>query len=164
VSSVLDDVELGAEEESLAIAGTPLELITFRLGGQLFGVDLATTLVVADLAKIAVVPGAPRHVLGVMNYRGGIVPVVDLRPLLGLAAGPPRHDAKVLIFDSPASEKGVGCVVDALEDIVATATDHIQAPPEGLSAVSARFVSGVLNLGHELVGVLDLRSIDGRPI
>lgn len=160
MSSVLESLDTGEQEAISTDESDTFQLMTLRLGGQLFGIDLGATRVVVPLAGIAVVPGAPSHVLGVMNHRGGIVPVIDLRAPLGLQAGPLEPDAKVMIVESKLSEGGVGCVFESLEDIVTVSARDIQPAPPNLGAAAARYIAGAIEVYGELVGLLEPRGFD----
>lgn len=131
--------------------------VTFRLGPQEYGVPVEAVQEVLRVPEIAPVPGAPAAMLGVMNLRGSIVPVIDGRSRFALPAIEPDDRRRVLVLHLDAQPCGM--LVDRVADVVDLADDDIQP----MSAVDAREpnspVSGVAYRGDGFVVLIDTGSL-----
>jgi len=122
--------------------------VRMALGGELYALPVDTVLEVADLGDVAPVPGAPGAVLGVCNLRGNVLPVIDVRPLLGTA------EAGAVAQRLVVTERGggrVGLAVDAVTDV---------GPLPGTAEpTDAEHVNGAVIVQGALVGLLELDSL-----
>jgi len=135
------------------------QVIIFRLGPDEFAVPIEQVWQVERLADQTVtwVPRGPDFLEGVINVRGQVIPVVDLKKRLGMPAGerPPR--ARILIVEM--AEQRVGLIVDAVSDICWFPTDQIEPPPPMVAQISGVFVQGVVREEERLLILLDLREV-----
>ncbi len=135
----------------------PRLFCTFRLGEQLFGVDVADVKEVNPETTLTPVHHAPPQVLGYVNLRGQIYLVLDLRQLLGLPAGRPGQDSRLLIFKPSVGDSLAG-LVDRIGDIVAVDPSRIEPwagkTSDGLSPAAGELLAGVAQLDKELLLIL----------
>jgi len=134
------------------------QLITFEIGGRRLGIDIMAVREIRAWSPATPLPNAPAHVGGVLNLRGVILPVMDLRQQLGWGKTDP--DGRHVIIVIRIGEHLRGLVVDAVHDIVTIAPEDIQPVPEVGAAVSARFLQGIANLGDRLIMIMDLDRLD----
>ena len=136
------------------------QLITFEIGGRQLGIDIMAVREIRAWSPATPLPHAPAHVGGVLNLRGMILPVMDLRQQLGW--GKTDSNARHVIIVVRVGENLRGLVVDGVNDIVTIAPDAIQPVPEVGEAVPARYLRGIANLGDRLIMLLDLDGLDPR--
>jgi purine-binding chemotaxis protein CheW len=145
-------------------AGAPTEqYLSFLLGTEEYGVDIQKVQEIKGWDTVTRVPYSPHYVLGVINLRGSIVPVIDLRIRFGLEEVP--HDATTVIIvvhvPGERGERTVGMVVDAVADVYDVAIQNIMPPPEALGSVDRVFVSGLANQNGKMLILLD---VDGLVV
>lgn len=131
-----------------------LQLATFYVGDMLLGLEIDQVQEINRCLDVTVVPHAPDWVRGVINLRGDVVTVIDLRSVLGLERGTVTKDSRNLIVN--VSGELVGLCVDRIADIITVASDDLIPPPPNISAVDQRFFSGVATNEDEIVAVLNL--------
>lgn len=130
------------------------ELVAFRAAGQDFCVDIMSVREIRGWTAATIVPHAPDYVLGVMNLRGAVVPVVDLSRRLGLGAteGDDRH----VIIIAMVGPQMTGLLVEAVSDILSIPSEEIRPTPEVASDVARSFIAGVICEGERLLRLIDL--------
>jgi purine-binding chemotaxis protein CheW len=126
--------------------------LTFSLGGESYGVDILCVQEIIALPLLTKLPRAPEHVLGVMNLRGMVVPVLDLRRKLGLEIGEEEPVVTVLTV----RDQYVGAVVDSVSDVITVEEDEVQEAPEFASQINRSYLRGLLNRDGELIVLLEL--------
>lgn len=154
---VIGDEASGAE--------MPTRFVTFRVAGETYALDVLRVREVLRTADIVPVPGAPDSVLGVINLRGSIVPVVDARHRLGLAPPPPELSSRVLIMES--GWQAVGLRVDSVSEVTTVCAGDYEPPPAIGRGEPARCLRGVVRRADEfmiLVDVDDLLPSTGEAI
>lgn len=135
------------------------QYLTFTLGGEEYGVEILKVQEIKGYAPVTPIPNTPPYVRGVMNLRGAIIPVVDLRAKLGMGETAPGQFTVIIVVR--VGPKTVGLVVDAVSDVLDIPADAIQATPDFGPQVDARFISGMARTGDRLVVLLDLDRILG---
>jgi purine-binding chemotaxis protein CheW len=145
-------------------SGAPTEqYLSFILGSEEYGVDIQKVQEIKGWDTVTRVPYSPHYVLGVINLRGSIVPVIDLRIRFGLEEVP--HDATTVIIvvhvPGDRGERTVGMVVDAVADVYDVAGENIMPPPEALGSVDRVFVRGLANQNGKMLILLD---VDGLVV
>ena len=136
-----------------AIPDSTREYLAFRLGDEQYGIDITRVREIRALEPVTRLVEAPAYVRGVINLRGEIVLVTDLRARFGLP--PAESDAKPVMIVIDAKD-AVGMVVDGVTDVVPLAASEIQSPPSMQGAVDERFVQGVATVDDRLMVVLDI--------
>jgi purine-binding chemotaxis protein CheW len=142
------------------------QFLTFDIGGQLFGIPILSVQEIRGWDKIAQIPRTPAHVLGVINLRGSVVPVLDIRARLGMNSREVTATTVVVIVRVEVNGQPVtvGCVVDAVSDVAAFPVDRILRAPDTCGTVDSHFVRGVADSGAGLVLVLEIeRLIEQGP-
>jgi purine-binding chemotaxis protein CheW len=133
------------------------ELVTFRVGEQDFCLDISFVREIRGWTPATVLPHAPDFVLGVINLRGAIVPIVDLANRLGLGATQP--DDRHVIVIAVVGQQTVGFLVDSVADIIGVAPTAIQPTPEVASQSTVRFIQGVIALEDRMLRLIDISTI-----
>jgi purine-binding chemotaxis protein CheW len=137
------------------------QYLSFFLGGQEYATDILRVQEIKGWDTVTRVPYSPNYILGVINLRGAIVPVVDLRVRLALESAP-FDSATVVIVARVAGARGeriVGLVVDAVSDVYGFSAENIQPPPEAVGSLDQMFVLGLAKLEDKLVIILDIERL-----
>lgn len=125
----------------------PGRYLTFHLGAAHYGVPLRAVREVVRMGPVTVVPLMPAHVRGVMNLRGNVVPVLDLRAKFGMSAVEYTERACIVFFDVPGNNTrnvgSVGAIVDGVDDVVMLAQPQLMPPPDFADAVDTDYLLGV---------------------
>ncbi len=148
---------LGALSSQTHVAADGSQYLTFRLGAEEYGVEILKVQEIRSYSAITPVPNTPRAVKGVMNLRGQIIPVVDLRTKLGLPETAYSRFAVVIV--AVISGKVVGLLADGVSDVLAVARTDIQAAPDFGTPVEARLISGIAKAGEKLVILLNVEQL-----
>jgi len=135
-------------------AETLLHLVTFQLGREEYGVEIASVQEIIRATDITPVPGAPSHVRGVINLRGKIIPVVDLRKRFALAPVATADDQRIIVVEL--GEKRIGMLVDSVSQVIKIPSGLVEEMPEEATSVDENFIRGVGKLDNRLVIILDL--------
>lgn len=133
------------------------ELIAFRIDDQDFCFNIMAVREIRGWTAATVIPHAPEYVLGVINLRGAVVPIVDLAQRLKLTVPEPTSRNVVIItrINGPI----VGLLVDAVSDILSVKTEDIQPTPDVANEKATGFVTGIITHHDRMIRLLDLEAI-----
>jgi purine-binding chemotaxis protein CheW len=140
-----------------------LQLVTFGLGGEEYAVDILKVQEINRPRQITKVPNAPCYVEGVINLRGKVIPVIDLRKKFGLPEQDNKALSRIMIMD--AQGHTVGIVVDHVSEVLRIPSDIVEpAPAMAAASVEEDFIRGIAKMSDRLVILVDMDSIIGRGI
>ncbi|MBB5575942.1 chemotaxis protein CheW [Rhizobium paranaense] len=143
------------EPKSLIGAGRDtLEIIAFRLHGQEFCVTTTTIREIRGWSPSTPVPHAPSDVLGVMNLRGSVIPIIDLARKLGMAATAPNERSAIVVAEVHGMV--LGLLVDQVSDILTVRGDEIQPVPEIATSFDRGFSDGIITHEDSMICFLNL--------
>lgn len=138
----------------------PGKYLTFRLGGALYGLPVLTVREIIRLLPITPVATMPAHVRGVINLRGKVIPVVDLRTRFGLTTTPDNDRTCIIVTQvAAAGGRGYGVIVEGVEEVVTISADDVEPTPDFGGAVDVRFITGIATAGTTLTTLIDLDAI-----
>ena len=137
----------------MGVASDGTQFLTFALGAEEYGVAILNVQEIKGYAPVTPIPNTPAYVKGVMNLRGTIVPVIDLRVRLGMPAV--EYSPFTVIVVMTVGTTVVGVIVDAVSDVVTVADGEMQAAPSFGTDVDVRFVASIAQVGEKLVVLLD---------
>ncbi|HXL02798.1 MAG TPA: chemotaxis protein CheW [Candidatus Atribacteria bacterium] len=133
------------------------QLVAFQLGEETYGVDISQVEEIIRMQPITRVPGAPDFVEGVINLRGRVIPVIDLRKRFRL---PPREETKnTRIVVVEVSPNTVGMIVDAVDEVLRISEEKVEAPSTLISSIDTEYIKGVGKLDNKLLILLDLSKV-----
>jgi purine-binding chemotaxis protein CheW len=133
------------------------QMVGFRVGAETFAVPIALVHEIVRLPRITAVPEAPSYVEGVMNLRGKIVPVVDLRKRFGEPT--PVADKRNRVIVAELDGRRFGLIVDSASEVLKIAPAQVEAPPAVFGEGEVRYVTGVAKLGARIVILVDLTKV-----
>ena len=142
------------------------QYVTFVCGDVEYGVEILRVQEIKGWEGVTRVPYTPPYLLGVMNLRGVIVPVIDLRARLGLASRPFDSSTVVIVVrvDLAVGEKTVGIVVDAVSEVYNVADDAVKPTPDLGAGADDACVSGLTSVDDKMVMLLDLNRLVASSI
>ena len=133
-----------------------LQLVAFSIGEQTYGVEITSVREIRAWNGATPLPNTREFVRGVINLRGTIVPIFDLRARFGAGQTSPTRTHVVVVI--AVREKWVGLLVDAVRDILTVSADDVHAVPEGNAADSA-LLGGIVTHEERMVGLIDLEAV-----
>ena len=143
--------ELGHRDAEL------LQLVTFNIAEEEFGVDILSVQEIIRLMQITTVPRAPACIEGVINLRGKVIPVIDMRKRFNLPAIERGSRTRIIVMEFGA--KIVGFLVDAVSEVLRIPAGTVESAPAVVSGVGSEYIKGVGKLDDRLLILLDLDSL-----
>lgn len=137
-----------------------LQLVTFSIAEEEFGVDILKVQEIIRTMEITKVPRAPEFVEGVINLRGKVIPILDLRRRFGLVSR--EHDKHTRIIVIEINNMIVGFVVDSVSEVLRIPASTVEPPPPVVAGLESEYISGVGKLEDRLLILLDLDSLLSR--
>ena len=134
-----------------------LQLVSFNIGDEEFGVDILKVQEINRMLDVTRVPNAPEYVDGVINLRGKVIPIIDLRRRFGMARK--EHDKSTRIVVVELSGKVVGFVVDAVSEVLRIPKSVTEPPPPIVAGIEAEYITAVGKLEDRLLILLDLEKV-----
>ncbi len=134
-----------------------LQLVSFNIGDEEFGVDILKVQEINRMLNVTRVPNAPDYVEGVINLRGKVIPVVDLRKRFGLP--PKERDKNTRIIVIELNGKTVGFVVDSVREVLRIPKSVTEPPPALATNINAEYITAVGKLDDRLLTLLDMEKV-----
>ena len=134
-----------------------LQLVSFKIGNEEFGVDILNVQEINKVTQITKVPNSPDFVEGVINLRGRVIPVIDLRVRLGLERKQHNKDTRIIVVNI--GDKVLGFIVDSVNEVLRVPVNIFEAPPEIVAGVGSEFINSVGKLDDRLLILIDLNKI-----
>ena len=137
-----------------------LQLVTFRLGNEEFGIDIKKVQEINRMIDITKIPNAPSHVEGVVNLRGRIIPVVSLRTKLGFGLTEWDKSTRIMVVEIDGMT--LGFIVDSVSEVLRIQDAKMEPPPSITGSSDAAYIEGVINLPDRILILLDLKVLFGK--
>ena len=132
--------------------GQEIKVVVFALGKEEYGVEVEKVRTIERMMPMTRVPKTPDFVKGVVNLRGVVVPVIDLRERFGLETSEYTDNTRIIIVKQESIE--VGLIVDAANDVVDVDEEQIEEPPEIVGGIRAKYLRGIAKIDEERLLVL----------
>jgi purine-binding chemotaxis protein CheW len=143
------------------IAQEMIQLVTFMLGDEEYGVDVLKVREIIRVPGITRVPNTPHYVEGVINLRGKVIPVMSMRRRFGLGLQDFDNRTRVIVMEF--TDELMGFLVDAVSEVIRISPNEIQPPPAAVSSgVDQECMAGVINQSDRLIILLELEKIAVR--
>ncbi|MFC5759720.1 MULTISPECIES: chemotaxis protein CheW [unclassified Rhizobium] len=141
--------------KNLTLGGN--ELIAFRIGDQEFCVNIMAVREIRGWTPATAMPHSPSYMIGVINLRGAVLPIIDLSARLGMKPVDPT--ARHVIIVAQVRRKTVGLLVDAVSDILTVTDADIQPTPEVSSDLQRQFARGILSIEKRMICLIELEAL-----
>jgi purine-binding chemotaxis protein CheW len=154
----------GAVEHSMVVnwdAAGQVEALTFDLQGEIFAFEATIVREILDMAAVTAVPGAPALVGGVINFRGKVIPLADLRLAFGMEAAEATIDSRIIVIemDIDGEPTLIGVRTDKVHEVTSLAQDQSEPPPSVGMRWRADYVHSLVRRGGEFIVLPDLPTI-----
>jgi purine-binding chemotaxis protein CheW len=145
------------QKEKQALTGETIQVVSFHLGTEEYGVDISQVQEIIRMVEITFVPRAPRFMEGVINLRGQLIPIIDLRTRFGM----PRteHTKSTRIVVTEIGSKKVGIIVDSVSEVLNIPMEQVEDAPDMIAGVGTEYIQGVGKVGDRLIILLDLTMV-----
>jgi purine-binding chemotaxis protein CheW len=141
--------------------GERVQVVSFQLASEEYGVDISQVQEIIRMVEITHVPRAPRFMEGVINLRGQLIPIIDLRTRFGMARA--EHTKSTRIVVTEIGSKRVGMVVDSVSEVLNIPLENVEDAPDMIAGVGTEYIQGVGKVNDRLIILLDLTMvIDGE--
>ncbi|HEY5998446.1 MAG TPA: chemotaxis protein CheW [bacterium] len=136
-----------------------MQIVVFGMGKEFFGVPIDEVHEIVRVPEVTAVPEAPQFLEGLINLRGKILPVIDLRRRLRFAESARDKHTRVLVSEE--GGKLVGLLVDAVYEVIRVADGALEPPPDIVAASGVEYISAVAKVDSRLISLLDFRKVLG---
>jgi purine-binding chemotaxis protein CheW len=161
----LEQVDMAQYDTVGGVSEAGEQYLTFILNGEEYGVDILAVQEIKGWEKSTDIPNTPDYVLGVINLRGAVIPVIDLRRRFGMDALTFDKLTVVIVVKTTGvddKERTIGFVVDAVSDVYNIAKEDVKPPPDFGTHVETEFVKGLANVSDKMVILLDVEQLAGN--
>jgi len=157
--TILSNIKELVMEESSTVNSK--QYVTFCLAEELFGVEVNRTREILSVISVTSVPQTPDYMLGVINMRGQVVPVIDMRLKLGLSAAAETQDTCIIVVEVLVDGEPivVGALADAVREVLEIKSDAIEPPPRLGTRLNTEFIKGMGKIDEEFLILLDIDKI-----
>ncbi len=139
-----------------------LQLVTFMIGNEEYAVDILYVQEINRMIQITKVPNAPEFVEGVINLRGRVIPVIDLRTRLGMEKKEQDNNSRIIVIEVQSNI--LGFIVDAVKEVLRIPASITEVPPELVSTIDSEYIKSVGKLEDRLLILIDLEKIFAQPV
>lgn len=144
-------------EEERRTEARKISFINFRLGKEWYGVEISKVKDVAGIPEVTYLPGAPPYISGIVNLRGNILSITDLKKLFGLAPAPFTKEGRILVIYAGGFETGI--IVDEVSKVAEVELNNIDPPLDTLEAEGADYIVGECKIGGIFFAILKVEKI-----
>jgi purine-binding chemotaxis protein CheW len=134
-----------------------LQLVTFRIGNEEFGIDIQKVREINRMIDITRVPNTPPHIEGVVNLRGKIIPIVSLRTKLGFGEAEREKATRIMVVEIDGHV--IGFIVDSVSEVLRIHDAKIEPMPSITGGTEVNYIDGVINLSDRLLILLNLHTL-----
>lgn len=149
--------EPAAPEKSVPAPETLAKYVTFSLGEEEYGLPINQVQEINRVGEITRVPNSPEHVRGVINLRGRILPVIELKRRLNLGETVVTRESRIVVVEH--GKKTLGLMVDRVAQVLQVPPDTIEPVPEEVVQAGPHFLKGVCKIGDRMIVLLELEKI-----
>ena len=138
-----------------------VQLLSFRLGDNVYGIDITRVQEIRALGEIRKLPNTPDYCMGVIDFRNAMVPILDMREIFGYELKPMDKQTVMVVVSvgEPGKDMLVGIIVDAVSDVIAVNPGDIKKSPKIGNNVSTEFMKGMFKYQDKIIVMLSLESI-----
>ena len=142
-------------QETTVIEVDEKQLVIFDLAAETYGVDIGSVREIIRMQEITKVPRTPNFVEGVINLRGKVIPVIDLRKRFGFQQAEATKDTRIVVVDIDGND--IGVVVDAVTEVLRLSADAVEPPTGVITTADSDYLLGIAKLETRLIILLDLQ-------
>jgi purine-binding chemotaxis protein CheW len=134
-----------------------LQLVSFKIGNEEFGINILIVQEIIKTVQITKIPNAPVFVEGIINLRGKVIPVIDLRVKLNLEKKVQDKDTRIIVLEI--NSKTIGFIVDEVNEVLRIPKSITEPPPDMVTGLNSEFITAVGKLDDRLITLIDLEKV-----
>jgi len=146
-----------AENQNKNESNELLQLVSFKIGNEEFGLDILNVQEINKMTQITKVPNAPDYVEGIINLRGRVIPVINLRTRLNMEKKASDKDTRIIVVE--VGKSTVGFIVDAVSEVLRIPVNITEVPPSIVTGIDSDFIKSVGKLDDRLLILIDLNKV-----
>jgi purine-binding chemotaxis protein CheW len=146
-----------ASAKALGEATGTMQLVSFRLDQEEYGIEITKVQEIILMGDITRVPQTPNFIKGLINLRSTVIPIVDLRLRFGLKEESPTDDTRIMVVN--VGGKTIGIIVDAVSEVLRISQEQISPPPPTVAGLGREYLTGLVKLNKRLLILLDIDKI-----
>ena len=158
MSTAIDQIPVGETGVSEGI-GT-LQLVSFRLASEEYGIEITKVQEIILMGETTRVPQTPEYIMGLINLRSTVIPIVDLRLRFGLTQEDTTDETRIMVVN--VAGKTIGIIVDAVSEVLRISQEQIAPPPPTVAGLGREYLTGLVKLEKRLLILLDIDKILGE--
>jgi purine-binding chemotaxis protein CheW len=148
---------MDSDKETITANDSLIQLVTFKIADEEFGVDISAVREINRTTRMTKLPNSPAFVDGIINLRGRVIPIIDMRKLLDMERRGHDKDTRIIVVEH--DDKMVGIVVDAVKEVLRIPSSIVGAPPEIASRIGSNIIKSVGRLENRLLILIDIDEI-----
>ncbi|HTY09824.1 MAG TPA: chemotaxis protein CheW [Bacteroidota bacterium] len=152
-----DTIDIRNKAQNSGAGDELLQLVSFKIGEEEFGVDILKVQEINRMLEVTRVPNAPEYVDGVINLRGKVIPIIDLRRRFGMERREKDKNTRIVVVELEG--KVVGFVVDAVSEVLRIPKSVTEPPPPIVAGIETDYITAVGKLEDRLLILLDLEKV-----
>jgi len=149
-----------ATQEHTATGAEVLQLVTFTLGNEEYAVNILNVQEINRITEITQVPNSPDYVEGVINLRGKVIPVINLRKKFHFEDRPTDDTSRIIIMEIQGITNGL--IVDSVSEVLRIPADSVESAPPMSAELQSQFIKGIAKLENRLIILIDLDNLLGE--
>ena len=152
-----DPLQKAASASPASTGVNPLEVVTFKLGEEEYGIDIQKVQELRGYDAVTRIANAPDYIKGVVNLRGIIVPIIDMR--IKFALGTPSYDQFTVVIVLNIGGRVVGMVVDSVSDVIELKPEQIRPAPDFSSSFDTKYITGLGTVDERMPILMDIERL-----
>lgn len=133
------------------------QIVSFRLAREEYGVDIMHVQEIILIGQVTEMPQVPDYVRGLINLRGHVIPIIDLRVRFGLEVSEQTENSRIIVLN--VNKKTFGIVVDEVDEVLRINSDQIEPAPPGIAGIGQQYVSGLVKFENKLLILLRIDQV-----
>ena len=133
------------------------QIVSFRLAREEYGVDIMHVQEIILIGQVTEMPQVPDYVRGLINLRGHVIPIIDLRVRFGLEVSEQTEHSRIIVLN--VNKKTIGIVVDEVDEVLRINSDQIEPAPPGIAGIGQQYVSGLVKFEKKLLILLRIEQV-----
>lgn len=151
----------GTQSADHAVSEVPLEFLSFTLGNEEYGISIQKVQELRGYDTVTRIANVPEFIKGVVNLRGIIVPIIDMRIKFSLST--PTYDTLTVVIILNVTGRVIGMVVDSVSDVVTLTPDQIKPPPEMTGTLATNYLTGLGSIDERMLILIDIDKLMSSP-
>ncbi len=133
------------------------QYVIFKLGDEKYGVDISNVGGITEFTNITKVPDAPTYIEGIINLRGDIIPIINLKTRFKIATTAENADPRIIVYNT--NERDIGFIVDDASQVLRLEDENVEPAPTIIKGANRQFIDGVGKVDGEIIVLLDFEKI-----